>query len=52
MKIICAWCKKVMSDPGNTIEESHGCCPNCQKKLDLELEELRKEKLTATRRKP
>jgi hypothetical protein len=45
MRIICAWCKKVISDPGNTTEESHGCCPDCVNTLQLEVEKLQKERI-------
>ena len=43
IKIICAWCKKVIFDPGNTIEVSHGCCPDCSKILNSEIEEFRQD---------
>lgn len=43
MKIICAWCGKTMSDPGNTTEISHGCCPDCAKTVRLEIEAFKAE---------
>jgi hypothetical protein len=32
LKVICAWCKKVISNPDNSKEISHGICGECSKK--------------------
>jgi hypothetical protein len=43
MKVICAWCKRVMREDGLTNELiSHGICPVCSKKVKAEAESLRK----------
>ena len=34
MKIVCAWCKKVMVEGFEPI--SHSICPECQEKMDWE----------------
>jgi len=41
MKIICAWCKKIIEEGKEPDEESsHGICPEC---YDKELAKLKKE---------
>lgn len=40
MKVVCAWCKKVLSDDGKP-GVSHGICDSCSKK---EKEEYKKRK--------
>lgn len=44
MKVICAWCKKVLRI--GTIENgvSHGICPECAQKMIREANELRANK--------
>ena len=38
MKVVCAWCKYVMSDDGKP-GVSHGCCDDC---LEVQMEEVKK----------
>ena len=45
MKIICAWCNKVLGekeDPRGSGRVSHGICEDCQRKIDKEIEMARK----------
>jgi hypothetical protein len=43
MKVICAWCKKVMREDGSTNELiSHTICPVCSKKVKAEAKALSK----------
>lgn len=42
MKVVCAWCKKVLVD-GDDELISHGICEDCTKKVMLELENYKKE---------
>ena len=31
MRVICAWCKKIIKDDdGSGLPDSHGICPGCQ----------------------
>ena len=41
MKIICAWCKKVLKD-GLDNQISHGICNDCKANQMAELKELRR----------
>lgn len=43
-KRICSWCLKVMGDaPPGTTGDTHGICPDCEAKMNQELEQLVKE---------
>lgn len=37
--VICAWCDKVLDDSNSELI-SHGICPDCKKKVELEMEEV------------
>jgi hypothetical protein len=42
IKTLCAWCQKILvsgDDPGPI---SHGICPECEKKMRLEVIDLQK----------
>lgn len=49
MKVICAWCKKFLSDDGEPavdgMDVSHGVCEECKKKVlkELDLEDKKEE---------
>lgn len=40
MKVICAWCKKVIGNKKGTYKVSHGMCPECAKKWEAEIKSL------------
>ena len=47
MKIICAWCKKVMGEKeveSANEEETHSICEECKAKMKEEIEEQKREK--------
>lgn len=33
MKVICAWCSKILSDDGVDSKISHGCCDECTERV-------------------
>lgn len=34
MRVICAWCKRVLSDDGKGGSDTHGICASCAKKAE------------------
>jgi len=42
MRVICAWCKKIIKEGSTENGISHGICVECKKGCDKEIEEIRK----------
>jgi len=50
MKIICAWCNKILGEkePYGSGRVSHGICEDCRRKIDKEIEVVRKKMANKT----
>jgi len=41
---ICAWCQKVLGSASGLSGDTHGICPECEKKLRKQIAEAKKRK--------
>jgi len=41
-KVICAWCKKVLSDAPNLKKDTHTICPECRDRMMKDIESSKK----------
>ena len=49
MKIVCAWCKRVIGEKQGGKGVTHGICPECLAKLQAEIVTLRRHLIGAER---
>ena len=42
MKVICAWCNKVLSSDNKPGGDSHGICDKCSRQMQKEIEDRKK----------
>lgn len=33
LRVVCAWCRRVLEEGTPGAPTSHGCCPRCQKRM-------------------